>query len=360
MTGWFAKYRSSPIGIDIGSRCVKLLQFDREGSRVREAARWDLPAARPTDMEERDTQIVQAIQRAREGRNFRGKEAVFCLRAGDLFVQNIRVPKSEGAELARLVHGEAAGRLPFPGEEAEVRFMEAGDVRHGEAVRREVIVMACHRPALKRTLDMASRLGLTPTAIDNEPSAMLRCYSRQFRRADDSQRRLIFVNIGASNTVVLIAEGQTPMFVKYLDIGGRHFDEAVARHLRMTLSEATALRRHSGDRRADQRDEEIARGVSESIRPVLERLVNELGMCVRYHSVTFRGQSLAKAVLGGGEACETVQGWIAERLNLPCELGEPLRDLEVPGLGGRSGQWDIVAGLALRDAGQQGRQSIRA
>jgi type IV pilus assembly protein PilM len=348
MTSWFAKYRSSPIGIDIGSRSVKLMQFDREGSCVREAARWDLPAGRPTDLEERDTQIVQAIQRAREGHAFRGKEAVFCLRAGDLFVQNLRVPKAEGAELARLVHGEAAHRMPFPGAEAELRFLEAGDVRHGDALRREVIVMACHRPAVTRTLAIANRLGLTPTAIDNEPSALLRCYSRQFRRADDHERRILLVNMGASNTVVLIAEGQSPMFVKYLDIGGRHLDEAVARHLQMSLSEATALRRHNGDRRADQRDEEITRGVTESIRPVLERLVNELGMCVRYHSVTFRGQALSRAILGGGEACEVVAEWIADRLNLACELGEPLRDLEAPRLGGRTSQWDIAAGLALR------------
>jgi type IV pilus assembly protein PilM len=351
MKSWFSRYGTSPIGIDIGSRSVKLMQFDREGLRLREAARWDLPTARPTDVEERDEQIVQAIGRAREGRAFRGREAVFCLRASDLFVQNLRVPKAEGAELTKLVHGEAAGRLPFPGEEAELRFLEAGDVRHGESVRREVIVMACHRPAVLRTLQIADRLGLIPTAIDTEPTALLRCYSRQFRRVNDRQLRMMFVNIGASNTVVLIAEGQTPMFIKYLDIGGRHLDEAVARHLRMSLPEASALRRHNGDRRSDQRDEEITGGLAESIRPVLERLANELGMCVRYHSVTFRGQSLAKSILGGGEACDSLRLWIEERTALPCELGEPLRDLEAPRLAGRSGQWDVATGLALRSAG---------
>ena len=351
MMSWFNKYCSGPIGIDIGSRCVKLMQFDCEGSRVHEAARWDLPSGRPTDAEAQDAQIVQAIQRARDGRSFRGKEAVFCLRAGDLFVQNLRVPKAEGVELARLVHGEASGRLPFPGEEAELRFLEAGDVRHGDAVRREVIVMACHRPAVARILEIAKRLGLTPAAIDNEPSALLRCYGRQYRRVDDHRRRMMLVNVGASSTVVVISEGQNPMFVKYLDIGGHRLDEAVARHLQMTLAEAAALRRHNGDRRADQRDEEITRGVSESIRPVLERLVNELALCVRYHSVTFRGQSLAQIILGGGEASEILRQWIGERLAVPCELGEPFRDLAAPRLGGRSSQWDIAAGLALRNAG---------
>ena len=44
-----------------------------------------------------------AIARAREGRRFRGRRAVFCVGADDLFVQNIRVAQADGDELN--VHG---------------------------------------------------------------------------------------------------------------------------------------------------------------------------------------------------------------------------------------------------------------
>ena len=115
---------------------------------------------------------------------------------------------------------------------------------------------------------------------------------QQFRRQQDQDQRIMFVNIGANSTAVVIAEGVTVQFLKYIDEGGRHLDQAVARHLQMKLADATALRRHSGDRRADQRDPEVARSIHESIYPVLERLAAELAMCVRYHSVTFRGQAL--------------------------------------------------------------------
>jgi hypothetical protein len=46
----------------------------------------------------------------REGHDFRGREAIFCLGAGDLFVQNIRVAPASGDELKKIVHCEAAGR----------------------------------------------------------------------------------------------------------------------------------------------------------------------------------------------------------------------------------------------------------
>lgn len=349
MAAWLSRHRFGPIGVDVGSRSVKLLQLDAQRQRVMEVARWDVAGTRPDDPAAQDAQLVEAIRRAREGRGFRGREAVLCLGGGRLFVQNIRVPQANGAELDRVVCAEAANRVPFAKEETEVRFVEAADVRQGDGVRREVIVMACHRPVLQRLLAVAEGAGLRPVAVDAEPNALLRCYTRQFRRDEDLQQRAMFVTIGASSTVVVIARGNLAMFVKYLDIGGQQFDQAVAQHLKMRPDDAVALRRHNGDRRADQRDPEVTRSIAEATRPVLDRLANELSMCVRYYSVTFRGQPLSRVVVGGGEANESLVENLFARLGIPCELGDPLRSYERSGSWGRVGQWDVAAGLALRE-----------
>ena len=349
MAGWFGRRHYSPIGVDVGSRALKLVQFDAERRRVLEAARWDLAPADSGDSTDREAQVVNAIRQACEARKFRGRAAVFSVASQDLFVQNIRVPQVTGEELSRLVSSEAAGRVPFDGEEAEIRFIEAANVRQGDVIRREVILLACRRPVLQRTVALAERAGLRAVAIDVEPSAMLRCYSRQFRRDEDQEQRAMFVNVGASTTVVVIAQGSHAMFMKYIEVGGRHLDKAVAGHLRMGLSEAAALRRHNGDRRADQRDPEVTRSIAESIRPVLDRLANELSMCARYYSVTFRGQPLERVVVGGGEANETLVDWLAGRLDVSCELGDPLRSYQKPPHTRRTGQWDVAAGLALRE-----------
>ena len=120
-------------------------------------------------------------------------------------------------------------------------------------------------------------------------------------------------------------------------------------NLEMDLTDAVALRRHNGDRRADQQDPEVTRSIEESVRPVLDQLANELSACLRYHSVTFRGQQLSQIVLGGGEASQPLADWLAARLDMACEPGSPLRSYENVTATGHTGQWDVAAGLALRE-----------
>jgi type IV pilus assembly protein PilM len=344
--------RQSPIGVDIGSRSVKLVQFSADYSRLIDAARWDMPESAEPDKAASAEQLagrtIEAIQRAREGRDFRGMDVVLCLNERQLFLQNIRVPQGDKATLDRTVQQEAAGRIPFPVSEAEIRYIEAADIRQGDQVMRELILIACHRPVLEQMLTMIEQAGCCPVAVDIEPAALLRSYDAQFRRDEDRRVRSILTHVGNGGTLVVIIQGEEILFVKYIELGGRHLDEAVARSLKMSVSDATALRRNNGDRRSDRQDPEIARSVHEATRPVLDKLLGELAMCVRYHSVTFRGHPLERLVLGGGESTPQLLDAFQKRLGLKCELSDPLRNYQSTNNRGRMGQWDVAAGLALR------------
>lgn len=349
MVSWKWWRRASPIGVDLGSRSVKLVQLNHDRTQILETARWDLTEPLADESTRRAAQWIEALRRAREGRKFIGREAVLCLGQRELFVQNLRVPKPAGGDLTPAVRQQVADRLPYPILEADIRFVDAAEVRQADASRREVVVLACHRPTVHAALAIAEAAGLRPVAIDAEPLALLRAYAAQYRRDADQAQRAMYIHVGYCGTAVVIAQGTDALFVKYLDLGGRHFDEAVSRHLRMSLAEAWALRRHNGDRRADQQDAEVARSVGESLRGPLDRLVSEISLCVRYHSVTFRGQPLARCVLGGGEASTQVLERLASRMELKCELGDPLRAFPPVTVSGRRPQWDVALGLALRE-----------
>jgi type IV pilus assembly protein PilM len=272
-----------------------------------------------------------------------------CLDARDLLVQNVRVPKTPATPLDRLVHQEAARRVPYPIAESEIRFLDVADVRQGEIAFREVILLACHRPVLEKKLEQIVQAGLRPIAVDVQPLAILRCYAKQFRRDEDQRQRSMFLHVGTSNSLVVIAQGAEVLFVKYIDVGGRQMDDAVARHLHLSVEDAAALRRHNGDRRSDQQDAEVARGIVASVRPIYDQLASELSLCIRYHSVTFRGQPLVRLVIGGAEAGNPLVEAMSSRLDLRCELGDPLRNFESAPQSSGKAQWDIAAGLALRD-----------
>jgi len=350
MIRWPLKNRATPIGVDLGASSVKLVQLSADRRQLVEAVRWDLPpedasAQGPAPPES----FIEALRQARRNRNFRGRDAVVCLGRNELFLQNLRVPKVTGQELDRLVEQEAAGRVPFALTDTEIRYLEAADIRHGESTLREVILCACHRPELERMLEIIEGADLNPVAVDIESNAIVRSYARQFRRDEDRHVRSMLVHVGYSGTGVVIAEGDQTLFVKYIGVGGRDLDEAVAKHLQMSFVEASALRRHNGDRRADQQDPEVAQSIGDATRPIVEKLIHEISLCIRYHSVTFRGKPLMRMVLGGGEANDTLREVLSRRLDLKCEIFDPLRNLGNLPRTLRQGQWDIATGLALRE-----------
>jgi type IV pilus assembly protein PilM len=350
MLRWLSHRRYSPIGIDVGARSIKLVQLSGDRSRLLEASRAELPPLREdTTPEQQASRIAEGLNRALVDRNFRGRDAVLCLSEGQIFLQSLRVPKQTGSQLDRLVAQEAAGRVPFPLDESEFRYLEAADVRQGDQTMREVIIFAIQRPVLQQVLDTAEQARLKPVAVDVEPAALARSYAAQYRRDQDRQERALVVHVGYSRTAALIVQSDELLFVKYIDIGGQHLDLAISRHLKMDLAEAVSLRKHNGDRRAEMQDPEVARSVAEATRPVLERLASELAMCIRYHSVTFRGQPLVRLVLSGGEATPQLIDSLGKQLDLKCELSDPFR--AVPGLPnlGRRGQWEVAAGLAMRE-----------
>src|SRR4051812_45269577 len=107
--------RYGPIGMDIGARSIKLVQFTGDRSRVVDAARVDLPPLpENATPEQQTTRLSDALQRGLKDRDFRGREVVACLNDGQLFLQSLRVAKQTGPQLDRLVEQEAASRVPFP------------------------------------------------------------------------------------------------------------------------------------------------------------------------------------------------------------------------------------------------------
>ncbi|MFI4876728.1 MAG: type IV pilus biogenesis protein PilM, partial [Blastopirellula sp. JB062] len=196
---------TGPIGVDIGSRSIKMVQLTADRQQLHESAVYDLPSG--AESVPSGEQLQQALHRCLEGRRFRGKDAVVSVGRRDLFLQNIRIPKNETKPLELLVQQEAAGRIPYSVTDAEIRHFATCDVRQGDVVAQEVVVMACNRPALEERLETIESAGLRPLAVDVEPAAILRSYCNQYRRETDATDRVLYVHIGNTTTAVVIAEG---------------------------------------------------------------------------------------------------------------------------------------------------------
>ncbi|MCS7238725.1 MAG: pilus assembly protein PilM [Thermoguttaceae bacterium] len=339
--------RASVVGAEWAAGLLRLVQLDLARLEVIRLAERRLAPGEKVNGEAVDShQQAAFLRQVWRQAGFRGRDVYLSLGPGELFLQNIRLPQ-DAANVDAAVCAEVANRIPYPLEEMELRYVPAGTVRQGENIRQEVIVFACQRKAIEHKLAVVDEAGLRCQGIDVHPAALLRCYRFQLRREADRQQPIAFVSVRETGTLVVAGSREQPYFVKSVEVTSGHFDEAVARSLGLSVEEAAALRRHQGDRRQDNRDPELSAAIAQATVAPLERLAAEVALCLRYCSVTFRGQAPREIILSGAEATADHAEVLSRRLGVPVRAGNPFLPFKNAPTAGIPGRWDIALGLAL-------------
>lgn len=348
-----------PIGLHLGPRLVRLVQLGaRAGSHgIQAMAEAELPADNGSSPEARDRETASIIRRVVGDHGFRGRQVVSCVGAQELFVQNVRLPQLSPEEITSALKWEAAERLPYPVEDAELRHIFAGPLRQDGNVKQEVILLACQRSIVERQVKILELAGLSPLAIDLEPCAILRAMLPA-NLASGVGSRLAFLNFGEAATTVVIADGDQMLFLKSIDGGGEHFDRAVAKQLDLPLKEAARMRGTVTAAETLDPANDVHRSVIDAIRSTLENICADIELCLRYFKVTFRGKSLDRMILTGSEASSWLAEFLANRLSTPCSIGNSLANsnerVATNGVAGKpspaalAGRWTTPLGLALR------------
>lgn len=359
-----------PIGLDIGGSSVKLLQLaDRNGQpSIHVTARFDLPAA-TADPTSREQALRDGIAQAMASNDFRGRAVASALGSGDFQMKSLRLPKMPSEEMTSAVEFEARERFNVS-EGGQFRFLPAGEVRHGNDLKEEVIVFAARDDVVRKRIELLESVGLRPSAIDLAPCAMVRSFVRFLRRAEDATAVNVFVDVGWQGTAIAMTRGTDLCFLKVLDVGGHSFCSAVAQALNLSLPEAGELRirimRESCGRRRSDRSAtsteagptvpaEIRARAADAIRPLVDRIGRDVQLCLRYFAVTFRGSRPESLTFVGGESHEpALMEIVGPSLDIPCLIGHPLRGItRLEEMASRDGRtlapsWAVACGLALR------------
>jgi type IV pilus assembly protein PilM len=354
----FGRSKAQPIGLDIGHDSIKMLQVEVQGESlsVVAAAREQFSGEARTRPEARLSAATDMVRRMLRKNPFVGRRVVAALPSSMIHVKNFRLPSMPAEELQSAVSFEARHILSFDPDEAQVRFLSAGEVRQGNDVLQEVIVVAARNSEISGFVEQLHGCGVLIDALDVEACALYRSIERFIRRREDEQEVQVLVDVGFRGTEVVIGRGRDVSFLKSIEIGGTHLNEAVSRRLNITIEEAAALRRRlseSPDASPDKRDP-VRQAVFDAGRCVMEQLGRELSLCLRYQSVTFRGHRPARVRLLGGEGADAqLHGVLSSILTVPVEACRPLYSVDTQHMNasdrqGTMGSWALALGLALR------------
>jgi len=331
MSKWIVRNQKIlPIGVDIGHSCIKMIQLAESDSslQVLSVGQAPMPASAATDEAERRRCAVSAIRELLSHGRFKGRNAVSALSADELQITSLRLAEAESPQADRALRKEAAQRFNLDADVDAIDYLLAGSVRQDDNVKNEFIVLAAKAGTIESHICLLEEAGLQPVGIDPAPCALFRSFERAMRREEDKQRTIIFVDVGYRYTTVVFARNSEICLAKQMPLGTARFDEEIASKLEMAAGDAEPLRLRL------QRDGSMEEGtrqlVTDAIVSAAEQLAKELSLCLRYHTVTFRGKRVEQAVVAGGGANEKLLLDVLQRhLSIAVEPAEPFRGLDL-------------------------------
>lgn len=350
------KARALPIGIDLGCSSVKIaqLQFTKDNLVLLAAGAAEIPPEHRKDPAQRLEFLCEEISQILATHGFKGRQCVLSLPAEDTFVQHIKMPKLDPDETARTLPAELQGKLPYPVGDAIVRHIVAGETYCDGQTKQEVIAVATAKSTMDAYLRMARRAKLNPIGVNVEACAIVECFSRLFRRSTDSARTILFVDLGAASTQAVLSQGENIAFARNLAMGANQLNEDIACRMGITAEQAQALRR---DLLKEDHDPAKTDDLYKLMDDRMDAIAGELTKCLRYYESVFRNQTIERAIfLGGGAYDKRLCQSIAQRLNLPAQIGDPFLQVKrVNGAGLDIGldlhcpqpNWAVAVGLSL-------------
>lgn len=241
----FLKTTSAPIAIDFGYSAVKVLQVHAGNElRVVGAAIAEIPASIRQRPSERSNYLLETLPGLIHQGGFKGKVAVCSIPAWQTYIQHFQVEKTDSEGIREQVKSQLQMSIVCDPDCAVIRHVEVGDVFRDGGVMREVIAFAVSRDVVMSQVELLRKCKLEAGGLHAEPIAVLQAYHHLYRRSGDENTTTLYVDIGNHGTKAMIAHGRELKFAKSIPVGGRHFDEEIARALHCEIEAAHEHRMH--------------------------------------------------------------------------------------------------------------------
>ncbi len=322
MLGGIWKKHKFPIAVDVSNRSVRLLQAELNHNRlsVASASEASLSCAEHREDDRYEKILCEGISQAISAGSFVGNHAVLCLPAARVSVKHMRLPQMPADELPMAVKWEASQRFGYTEDSHVLQFYGAGEVLQGDEVREEIIIFSVKKAQVDQYINVFDELNMVLGGIEVDAASLLRWAAYRgkpnAKSAEIEVDAEVIIDVGQYQTSVLIHRHGRVVFYKVIEINGHRFDRELSDHLNIPVNEAHDLRmRHCDAGDEFGADRILKEKAQETLRNIAAELAREIGLCLRYFSVTFRGKRPEVVTLIGSEIS---QKWLTEIIENQC------------------------------------------
>ena len=312
------------VGLDIGSSSVKAVELQGKLGNLSLAGIGQEKLQPDTVV---DGQIMElndvsnVIAGLFQSNGFKTDRVAAGVSGSSVIVKNIIVPPMSKEELAESIDWHAEEHIPFDIADVSLDYQ----VVDSNADSLHILMAACKRDFVANVKQAIQLAGKQPTVIDVDAFALQNCYEVNYE--PQARETLALLNIGAATMNINFVKGTTSVFTRDVSLGGNQYTATLQKELGLVFEQAEAVKRGGhlpdGTRPHD-------------LKPALETVSDLLALEIQktfdfYRATADEAEATVQKILlsGGGAKLEGLAEYLSNRFEIPVELFDPFRRINV-------------------------------
>ncbi|MCK4245050.1 MAG: type IV pilus assembly protein PilM [Candidatus Omnitrophica bacterium] len=323
------------LGLDIGASSIKIVQVRGagEGMSLINFAYKEIPYSQRSK-DDLDDFIINSIKEMRKEAKLTEKRVSVNLSGSEVSVHSLTLPKMGRKDLENTVKLELRRALPFDIETAFSDFYIREELPENKL---GVMAVAVSGKLVKTKIKIIEASKLSPGAMNIAGYASENLINQRKDIAQDEV--LALLDIGAKLTIINIFRGKKLQFTREITTAGDSITQVLVKtfivkdgNVSLDFEKAEELKKEAGIPKEEEKEFNGIPGaqVSALIRPVLERLTNEVKRSLGYFRQVSKITKINRILLsGGGSKLKELPHFLTEALGIKTERFEPLKTIKI-------------------------------
>ena len=317
------------LAVDFGASNLKLAEFEVNESGGLLLRRYGFRSLGQDGTQEatRDTAMRKALDELLAEIGSKGRDVNICAPGFHTFSKFVKLPPVDTSKVTQIIQYEAQQNVPFPLEEVVWDYQILGATPTGEL---EVLLVAIKEDVVEGLFKTAESAGLRLQIVDVSPAALCNAFRYNY---GDLEGCTMLLDIGAKTSNLLFFE-KGNVYARGINIGANSITQDFAKEAKLQFDEAEQIKIAEGfvslGGAYEEPDSPHQAAISKIARQVLTRLHIQVNQTIQFYRGQQGGSPPDRLFLSGGATSMpyTAQ-FFSEKLNLPVEYFNPLRNIQL-------------------------------
>jgi len=317
------------LAVDFGAGSLKLAEFEVNeagGLRLKQYGIKSL-GAEGAQESAREATILKALNAMISEKGIKAKAVNVCAPGFHVFSKFVKLPPVDAGKVTQIIQYEAQQNVPFPLAEVVWDYQILGSTPGGEL---EVLLVAIKADIVEGLFRVTESAGLSLQVADVSPAALCNAFRYNYGDLDDCT---MLLDIGAKTSNLLFFE-KGKVFSRSINLGANSITQDFANEAKLKYDPAEKIKIDEGFVSLGGAYEEPENPHQAAISKIARQFMTRLHIQVNQTMQFYRGQQGGSApqrlfLSGGASIMPYTAQFFAEKLNVPVEYFNPLRNVQI-------------------------------